>query len=560
VKLHERFPTVTFGQATYSCTTLPPTTIWPTKVHELSRVQFASLAEVKPIVEYLRTFEAKTDFYADEASRSIDDPVGKEVGVDRGFSIVVYCLKQFFKRNALLDECFPFVYGGNVVGQMDFAFSAATGVAATSAAASSAGPTGTLVAGEFKPVTYNTDARKSKGRSEPAMSMKKKFREELKAWNSGKFVSPILQTCDYSWVNGVFFSILATYAHMWLFIRDCHGNLVIFQSFPRGWCPTDGSMSVVQAIVVFLWLARSKAIPKSLIEAKLLAPCSEGCAHTRAVARRNTAAAADVPGNGGGSGGSSGTGGGSKNGGGGSGGGSGTGGGSKNGGNGNTASQRRYGTRSQTTKNDTANDAVINMSDDDDAVQDPEDVSLYLYDVETDVFGKAKQEFLPSGRTGTTIRYRSDSGLDIVSKKADLYKQAYLKSELQHEAAAYAKMHDLQGDVIPEFKGYGLDPRALFLYTLTTSHAGVPLCDVETVFEDEKAQAVAALKAVHAAGVLHGDIKPENIMVQRSGEEGKPGKVRLLDFGCANLDDSDPESFARAAAGEQWQLARVLEQ
>lgn len=48
---------------------------------------------------------------------------------------------------------------------------------------------------------------------------------------------------------------------------------------------------------------------------------------------------------------------------------------------------------------------------------------------------------------------------------------------------------------------------------------------------------VDALVACHEAGVLHGDLKPSNVMVDVDGE------LRLLDFGCAALDEDAPSGF-----------------
>lgn len=47
----------------------------------------------------------------------------------------------------------------------------------------------------------------------------------------------------------------------------------------------------------------------------------------------------------------------------------------------------------------------------------------------------------------------------------------------------------------------------------------------------------AALSAVHAAGIAHQDLKPENIMVQRLADGTET--VKLIDFGIAKIDRSD---------------------
>ncbi|OCC23618.1 hypothetical protein MB02_10635 [Croceicoccus estronivorus] len=89
---------------------------------------------------------------------------------------------------------------------------------------------------------------------------------------------------------------------------------------------------------------------------------------------------------------------------------------------------------------------------------------------------------------------------------------------------------------------------------------------------DLVAQCADALQAAHERGILHGDIKPDHLLVQADG------KVRLLDFGIAQLLDEDGAAGEAAAltpasaspeqydgqrlttASDIFQLGKVLEE
>jgi tetratricopeptide (TPR) repeat protein len=104
-----------------------------------------------------------------------------------------------------------------------------------------------------------------------------------------------------------------------------------------------------------------------------------------------------------------------------------------------------------------------------------------------------------------------------------LLREARLAASLEHPA--FVKIHAIE----PDGSGHAIVMELISGVTLRELITGGPLA-LDTVL-DLVGQAAAAMAAAHARGLVHGDLKPSNLMVDDDG------RLRILDLGLAFHDD-----------------------
>lgn len=181
-----------------------------------------------------------------------------------------------------------------------------------------------------------------------------------------------------------------------------------------------------------------------------------------------------------------------------------------------------------------------------------------------DAWQQATNSSAPDTHVGTTVanRYRIDArlgrgGQALVYRASDLSllskpvvvkilaaaSDGWLSSRLQHEIEALARIDHpgvvgvLDAGTLPDGSPFlvmqyaeGITLRqTLERGRLEPSHAAAILRQVG-----------AALEAAHAKGIVHGDLKPDNIVLQRLSDGAD--LVRLIDFGLARVERAEAVS------------------
>jgi serine/threonine-protein kinase len=112
---------------------------------------------------------------------------------------------------------------------------------------------------------------------------------------------------------------------------------------------------------------------------------------------------------------------------------------------------------------------------------------------------------------------------DAIAAGADLMHEARMAASLHHPA--FVKVHAIEEVGASQFIVMELVPGRTLKQVLAD---GKP--DLATAF-DWIRQVAEAMQDAHASGLVHGDLKPSNLMIEPSG------KVRILDFGLALRQD-----------------------
>jgi eukaryotic-like serine/threonine-protein kinase len=116
-----------------------------------------------------------------------------------------------------------------------------------------------------------------------------------------------------------------------------------------------------------------------------------------------------------------------------------------------------------------------------------------------------------------TIRHGGTTSIDLV-------REARLAASLRH--AAFVKVHAVEDDPAGQFIVMELVHGRTLKEIL--QDVAVPLATAL----DWVGQVAEAMRDAHASGLVHGDIKPSNLMIQDDG------RVRILDFGLALRQDA----------------------
>lgn len=145
----------------------------------------------------------------------------------------------------------------------------------------------------------------------------------------------------------------------------------------------------------------------------------------------------------------------------------------------------------------------------------------------------------PLGKGGFGVTYRGMhvNTLQPVAIKVEHAAKTAKHSKytpLEHEQNMYALLHPCPGLPAIEWQGTvttkGRESRVLVMELLGSSLHALPLPLSRSIMLDCACQVLTLLQHCHTHGIVHRDIKPDNIM---RGRDQHKGKLFLVDFGLA---------------------------
>ena len=123
---------------------------------------------------------------------------------------------------------------------------------------------------------------------------------------------------------------------------------------------------------------------------------------------------------------------------------------------------------------------------------------------------------LGTGHSGTVFKAILH-GEVVALKICDLWQHPEYTKELLNEVKMYHALRELQGQCIPKFKGAGYTAGGLF--AIATDIVGSPVEDMKSLNNQERLLIQTALSSIHRHGIVHNDIREDNILIKRYGSQ-----------------------------------------
>ncbi|CAB4412613.1 unnamed protein product [Rhizophagus irregularis] len=150
------------------------------------------------------------------------------------------------------------------------------------------------------------------------------------------------------------------------------------------------------------------------------------------------------------------------------------------------------------------------------------------YDRKQFIFG----HMLGHGRTGNIFKITLGKKTGAL-KMVALYKDENKLEELFNEIKIYiGPLKEFQGIYIPKLLKFGVLHEA-FVFILTSLAEETFATMEDNITRKEKQLAIEGLQKLHLKGVMHGDIRLENIMIKRKNNNSTC--VWWIDFGWCKI-------------------------